>query len=267
VARSLDAFANSRLFGALLEPLPEATMVSDITDVLYVNYLLPAETLAPLVPEGLELQRLGPEGRFALMTFLSFRHGHFGAEMLGPLRKLCPSPIQTNWRIHVSDPRTKIQGIYFVTNAITSSVLALAARMMTEGMPMHVLASASLDREGETIRLRLEPGGGSAPDAQAELRDVEPPELAGAWRECWTTPMDFLAYCVPQDRAMASQPLRNRISRQEIHLGIPLTDCQFVEGTVSSRAASAIAGDARPICFRVPSVRFRFSQEAYDPIS
>ena len=29
------------------------------------------------MPSGLELQRLGPGGRHALFTFLTFRHGHF----------------------------------------------------------------------------------------------------------------------------------------------------------------------------------------------
>lgn len=34
---------------------------------------------------------------------------------------------------------------------------------------------------------------------------------------------------------------------------------------VASRAASAIAADAAPLCFRVPAVRFRFAGEAHDP--
>jgi Uncharacterized conserved protein (COG2071) len=132
LARLVDAFANSRLFGALLEPFPEAAMRSEITDVVYVNYLLPSDDLAPLVPPGLVLQRLGPNGEHALFTFLSFRHGHLGMAFLGPLRRFMPSPVQTNWRIHVEDPHTGHRGIYFLTNAITSIVPAIAARMLTE---------------------------------------------------------------------------------------------------------------------------------------
>ncbi len=265
LARMFEIVANSRLLGALLEPLPELAVRSDITEVVYVNYLVPAERLQGLVPQGLELQRLGPEGRYALFTFLTFRHGHFGFAMLGPLRRLMPSPVQTNWRIHVRDPRTRHSGIYFVTNAITSAALALGARMITEGMPMHVLDRGEGTRGPEgVVRVVLDPGRGSAPDCDATLRPTETPALEGAWRECWDDYRAFLAYCVPQDRAMSSQPLRGRVSRHEINLAIPIEACEPLEGTVVSRAARAIVGEAEALCFRVPGVTFRFSVEAHD---
>jgi len=267
VPRMVDIFANSRLFGALLEPLPEAEMRSDITDVVYVNYLVPAERAEAMVPRGLELQRLGPDGKYALFTFLTFRHGNFGFGFLGPLRKLMASPIQSNWRIHVRDPRSKHEGIYFVTNAITRGTPALSARLLTEGMPMHLLHKGSVARapDGE-ITVELDPGDGSGPDAMLKLRPAKAdPELTGPWRECWDDYRAFLAYCVPQDRAMSSQPLRQRISRQEIELGIPVKACEPLEGTVVSRAAQAIAGDAEPLCFHVAAVHFRFSMEHHDP--
>jgi hypothetical protein len=225
------------------------------------------ERLLPYLPRGLELQRLGPDGRYGLFTFLTFRHGHFGFRIMGPLRKLMPSPVQTNWRIHVRDPNTGTIGIYFVTNAVTATSPAFGARLFTEGMPMHVLRDATVERDGDgAMSVRLEPGGGSGPDADLALRPCNEPRLEGAWRECWTDFREFLAYCVPQDRAMSSQPLRGRISRQEIHLGIPLEACEPLEGEVRSRAAEAIVGDAKPICFRVGAVQFRFIVEAHDSV-
>jgi hypothetical protein len=267
IARALDALANSRFCGAVLEPLPEVEMRSDIQNVVYVSYLVPAHVAEALVPPGLELSRLGPDGKWALFTFLTYQHGHFGFAFLGPLRKLLPSPVQTNWRIHVSNPETGHRGIYFLTNAITSAMPALAARLTTEGMPMHVLARGSVEKNGDgAVAIALDPGGGSAPDA---IVDVTPqtahPELAGAWAECFSDFRDFLRYCVPQDRAMSSQPWKNRVSRQEIDLGIPIEACVPVTGNVASRAARAIAGDAEPLCFYVPNVHFTFSVEAHDP--
>jgi hypothetical protein len=270
LARVADAIANSRLLGALLEPLPEMTMRSDITDVIYVSYLLRADAAAALVPPGLELQRVGPDGRYALFTFLTYRHGNFGFAFLGPLRRLLPSPVQTNWRIHVIDPETGHRGIYFLTNAITHVLPALAARLTTEGMPMHVLRRGEVTRsEDGEIGVTLDPGEGSAPDAALRLRPAaDAPALGGAWAECWRDYRDFLSYCVPQDRAMSSQPLRRRISRQEIDLGIPLDACAPLEGSVVSRAAAALlagaGADATPVCFHVPRVTFTFSVEAHD---
>ncbi len=170
VGRVVSAVAESRLARALCRWLPLLSFASDITDVVYVNYLVPAERLLPLVPEGLELQRLGPGGGFALFTFLTYRHGHFGPRRLGPLRRLFPSPVQTNWRIHVLDPRTGLRGVHFVTNAIGNVVQALGARLMSEGMPMHVLARGEVLRTPEgAIHVTLDPGAGTAPDAELDL--------------------------------------------------------------------------------------------------
>jgi hypothetical protein len=71
----------------------------------------------------------------------------------------------------------------------------------------------------------------------------------------------MLAYVVPQDRALSTEPAEGRWTRQEIHRGIPLDACEPLEGSVRSTAASAIAGDAEPFCFRVARVEFRFESE------
>jgi hypothetical protein len=260
-----DFAANSRVVEALIEPLPVPSMVSDIAEVVYVNHVVEAERLLPLVPAGLELQRLGPDGRYALFTWLSFRHGNFGFEFLGPLRKVLPSPVQTNWRIHVVDPRTGVRGIHFVTNAIDRAPPALAARLTTEGMPMHVLRAAVLTRDAHGhVTLALDPGEGSGPDGRCALKPGDVPALDGVWGQCWADWRAFLDYCVPQDRAMSTEPWLDRVTRHEIELGIDPARCEPLVGEVSSRRAAAYVGDAKALCFRVPAVRFRYAVERHD---
>jgi len=263
LARLADVVANSRLLGMIFEPLPQFAMRSDVTDIVYVNYLIAAEAAAALVPPGLELQRLGPDGEYALFTHLTFRHGHFGLALMGPLRRLTASPVQTNWRIHVRDPHSGHAGIYFVTNAIARTMPALAARLLTEGMPMHVPHRASITHT-DKLRVTVDPGGGSAPDLALALEPCAIPVFTGAWAACWPDYAAFLAYCVPQERAMSTQPLKQRVSRQEITLGIPFEDCQPMTGSVESQAARAIAGAAEPLCFHVARGRFLFTGERHD---
>src|SRR5262249_8404586 len=98
--RAVEMLGNSRLLRAYCEWLPQVAFLSDITDVIYVNYLVEADRLEPFVPLGLELQRLGRTGRYALFTHLTYRHGHFGPRLFGPLRRLLPSPVHSNWRIY-----------------------------------------------------------------------------------------------------------------------------------------------------------------------
>ncbi|MDB4895394.1 MAG: hypothetical protein JWN15_1656, partial [Firmicutes bacterium] len=263
--RLADLLANSRLVRAWCELLPVTPMLSDIRDVIYINYVVPAERLAALVPDGLELQRIGPDGHHALLTFLTFRHGHFGPRFLGPLRRLLPSPVQTNWRIYVRDPVTGHDGVYFVTNAIDSTVHALGARLLSEAMPMHVLKRADIRLLPDgAFQVLLDPGAGSGPAMAAQLRHGDQHPTAGPWREAFSTYTEMLTHCVPQDRALSCQPWRNRVTRQEIILEIPLDACEPLDGIVHSPAAEAIVGDAQPFCFRVPRVSFRFEREDHD---
>lgn len=266
LAPALNLVANSRFVRALCEALPVVAEYSDIRDVVYINYVVPAEQLEPLVPAELELQRVGPGERFAFCSFLTFRHGHFGPALLGPLRRLLPSPVQTNWRIHVRDPRTGTQGVYFVSNAITSPPHALAARTLSEGMSMHLPRRGEVRRAKDgTLRIWLEAGGGSAPEAEAELRPLAERPASGPWSLAFASYEEMLAYCVPQDRALSTQPWYRHTTHQEIALGIPLAACEPLEcSVVRSTTAWTLVGEAEPFAFRVARVRFRFLREFHD---
>jgi hypothetical protein len=105
------------------------------------------------------------------------------------------------------------------------------------------------------------PGGGTS-DLGARLH-----YLAGhpwLWRLGWfpgqLTALSDLLIAIGLLRAWWVQ------TRQEIFLEIPIEACEPLEGRVSSRAASAIVGEARPFFFRIASVRFRFDREEHDPL-
>ncbi|MFF4837036.1 DUF2071 domain-containing protein [Streptomyces sp. NPDC001315] len=103
-----------------------------MSDVVYVNYVVGADRLAPLIPPGLELQRIGEAGDQAMLTFLNYRHGHLGPALLGRWRRLLPSPLQSNWRVYVRHPRTGALGVHFLSTAIDRTFHAIGARMMAE---------------------------------------------------------------------------------------------------------------------------------------
>lgn len=264
-ASLLNWLATSRLARTYGEYVPPLAFMSDITNVIYVNYLVEVEQLIPLVPEGLEIQRLGPNGKYALFSHLTYQHGNFGPRLLGFLRRFMPSPIQSNWRLYVFDPQTNHQGIYFVTTAINQALPAILARLLSEGLPMHLLKKAELiARDDDSFYVSLDPGTGTAPDLEMHLKPCPTPLLSVPWKTCFDNYRDFLAYCVPQDRGMSSQPWYDRITRQEIELGIPLDVCEPLSGSIVSEASQIIVENARPLCFRVPQVTFHFHQEEYD---
>ncbi len=263
--RLIDVVANSRLARSIGERLPSAAMSSDITDVVYINYLVEANALDNFVTRPLELQRLGPDGRYAMFSFLTYRHGDFGPSLFGRLRRLWPSPIQSNWRIYVKHPATGRSGIQFLTSAITSVPHALATRILAEGVPMHIPARAEICRQSSgSLQVLLDPGAGTSPDVAADLQPVAAPVLQGVWSECFASWHDMLKYCVPQDRAMCVQAWTGNVIRQEISLAIPLETCRPMEGNVTSSTARAIVGEALPLSFVVDRVGFQFAGEVAD---
>ncbi|MFH9044821.1 DUF2071 domain-containing protein [Streptomyces sp. NPDC017966] len=238
-----------------------------MSDVVHVNYVIDAHRIAPLIPPGPELQRIGESGDLAMVTFLSYRHGHPGPALLGRWRRLLPSPLQSNWRVHVRHRRTDSLGVYFLTTAIDHALHALSARMAAEALPMHVLKRTStLDAKDGRIDLLLDPGHGTAPDAEAHFTLLPEWPVDGLWRSAFSEYGEMLAHCVPQDRALSVQPWRGRVTRQEILLDTPLDSCTALTGPVVSNAARAIVGTAEPFAFLVPLVRFRFESEERDPL-
>lgn len=145
---------------------------------------------------------------------------------------------------------------------------------MSDGVPMHVPAKAMVSAEVPSgdggpatasgagrIDVVMEPGSGSSPDLVAHLvPGVAETDMTGHWFDCFMTYEGFLSYCVPQDRAMSSQPWYHRITTQEIHLGIPISACQHLEGKVQSKTIEQLLGDAEPVCFLVPKVNFLFEK-------
>lgn len=261
----LDLVANSRAARYALEWMPSVAFASDIRDVIYINYIVPADRLEPLVPQGLKLERIGKEQEFAMFTFLTYRHGHFGPVMLRALSQCLPSPVQSNWRIHVIEPKSGRRAVTFITTAIDDTACALAARLLSDGVAMHVPRRATLTRqENGVIALELEPGTGTAPDARADLVPGSPADCAHAWQKCFSSYEDMLSYCVPQDHALSSLPWYRKFCRHEIDLGIRLDACEPLTGTVQSKTAASIARDAQAFCFRVARVNFLLAGTRYD---
>jgi hypothetical protein len=182
-----------RIFQSLL-PLPR--LRSDVGDVLYLNWLVPAAALEQRLGRGLSVQRLGDQ---AVLTALVFRHGHFGPAFLGPLRALLPSPIQCNVRIYLQTPPLHVA---FLANSIDHPLYVLGARLGSDGLPVHLPAHARFERVQQTLRVDIEPGQGSALSVRATVRESESALLPAAFASVFGDFAQAVAFLVPQNAAV-----------------------------------------------------------------
>lgn len=249
------ALANARL--AVMSRLPFLKLESDVSNVVYLTWLIDAEAAQAFVPAGARLWQRGGKTPF---TVLTYRHGHFGPAALGPLRKLFPSPMQSNWRLYLEEAphqASPARTVLFLKNIMSSVAYALGTRLFSDALPSHLAARFVHRADGNTFDTSIAPGGGSAPSLSSSARlagakQLSPPFAAvfGSWNKA----VDFLC-C--QDAAVAHVERLDRLAFAEIELPIDLGQVRPLDA--SAAQCSFLAGlppAEAPLCFLVPAVKF-----------
>jgi len=178
--------------------LPFPQLRSDVGDVLYLNWLVSADQLEARLDESLRVRRFGDR---TMLSILVYRHGHFGPRLLGPLRKLLPSPIQCNVRAYLEVP---VSNVAFLTNAIDHSAYFCGARLLCDGLPAHLLESAHLDATGGTIDVALAPGQAVALHLRAQAETTTDSTLPASFSEHFADFQTAIAHIVPQNAALSA---------------------------------------------------------------
>jgi hypothetical protein len=235
----LNARGLARLRHAVLSRLPFPVLRSDVTDVVYVTWMVDARAAQALLPAGLRVW--ARDGRTPL-TVLTYRHGHFGPALAGPLRRLFPSPLQSNWRLYLDGPLppgAPPQTVWFLENMMDSGAYVAATRLFSDIMRTH--------------RPALECT--AAPATQPVL----PPAFAAAFGS-WN---DAVAMLACQDAALGWSARLGKLVLSHIDLPIPLDGVRPLvpAGPVACSLLDALPADGAPLCFLVPRVRFRVLSE------
>ncbi len=233
-------------------PMPE--LHSDITEVVYLNWRVPTSRVQGLLPSPL---RIDEQDGHTWLSILTYRHGHFGPRFLGPLRKLMPSPIQSNWRLYVQPSR---EAIYFFKTSVHSAALALGSRLGSDGLPSHFPLSMKHDRASDQIVSGIEPGASGAPDMLAWVFVTEERTLAEGIPGTWRAQVDYLVHNNGARSMLAAegQPLQS-------YIDIPI-DIETIEPAILQEFRSdfldPFVKDCPCLAFVVPKVKLRALGEA-----
>jgi hypothetical protein len=245
----------------LLRPLPFVELASDIRDVVYLNWMVPTERVAPLLPPPLRAHALGEHTAVSILTY---GHGDFGPGFLGPLRRVLPSPLQSNWRLYLEPPDARPgatrDAIYFFKTTLSSAPHAIGSRFFSDGLPAHLAARFEHMREGDRVVTRLEPGGGSAPDLFAAVRETGARELPASFAACFPGGWDeAVRYLVEQNRAVSVLARAGVVIESRIDIPIRVEDVRpaVVEGAIESAFLAPYVAGCEPFAFVVPAVSFR----------
>ncbi len=259
--RLLHAPRWTRLRRALSRRRPMPALVSDVRDVVYVSWWVDVRH-APMPPPGHHY--VVHAGRTPY-TILSYRHGHFGPALAGPLRSLMPSPRQSNWRwyLHRDDDPDGTPVVLFDRNVMDQLPFMAGARAFSDAMQPHLSArfTLALDAEGSG-HTRIEGGQGSAPALHLQWQAAAGWDDAG-WAAAFGGHQALLRFLTCQDEAIA-RTCDGRWASTRIALPVEVDSLQPLRliGELQCPRLQAMGVALHEgLAFRLPRVPFRVVSE------
>ena len=255
----LNARSPARLRHALLSRLPFPVLQSDVADVVYVTWMVDARAAGALLPAGLRVWER--DGKTPL-SVLTYRHGHFGPALAGPLRRLFPSPLQSNWRLYLDGPLppgAPPHTVWFLENMMDNGAYVAATRLFSDIMRTHRPARFTHGRAGTCI----EPGVGSAPALAYTVAPSAQPVLPPAFGAAFGSWDDAVATLACQDAALGWSARLGKLVLSHIDLPIPLDSVAPLvpTGPIACSLLDTLPAAGEPLCFLVPQVPFRVLSE------
>ncbi|MBQ0752980.1 MAG: DUF2071 domain-containing protein [Gammaproteobacteria bacterium] len=259
----LNLIANSELLAAIrraiLSRLPFMQMESDVSNIIYLNWVIESRVSVEQIPQGVSL--IEKDGK-TILTALTYNHGHFGPSFLGRIRKLLPSPIQSNWRFYVSgfpndNGATKV--VFFIKNTFSSVIYSVITRVFSDALPSHVAKLLQHTKQGGAYTTRIESGKGSAPELFSVVKETDrkvlPPDLERFFSS-WGEAVSVLSL---QDSAICPVEGLSVVAHAGISLPIetsnivPLEVMEYVPGEY----LKSLGATGQPFSYLVPNVKFR----------
>lgn len=259
--RLLHASRWSRLRRALSRRWPMPALASDVRDVVYASWWVDVRHAPPPPPGHHYVVHAGRTP----YTILSYRHGHFGPALAGPLRALMPSPRQSNWRWYLrrDDDPDAAPVVLFDRNVMDQLVFVAGARAFSDAMQPHLSTRFEhvLDAAGRG-RTLIEGGQGSAPALGLQWQAVD------GWRhDAWSAAFGghqaLLRFLTCQDEAIARTCDRYWASTR-IALPVDIGSLQplHLEGELHCPRLQAMGVALESgLAFRLPRVPFRVVSE------
>jgi len=261
-ARLFNGLGNSlflaRIRRFMLSRLPFLTLKSDVVDVVYASWVVPAAAVQDLVPRGVRLTEINGS---TVLTVLSYRHGHFGPRFMGRLRRVLPSPLQSNWRLyveHLPNGSKAERVVLFIRNIFDSALYGVGSRLFSDALPSHVAREFSHEKSANRYHTRIDGGSGSSPSFALSVELSPDKRLPEAFRDFFVRWEDAVSFLTLQESAIAEIPGMAQLAQAGIDLPINTRAVQpaVITGCDPGQFLAAHGVSGEPLCFVVGNIPF-----------
>ncbi len=208
----------NKINGLLFYWFTLAKLRSDITQVVYLNWLVPFQKIAHLIPEHAKIKLYDDQ---ALFTVLSYQHGHFGPKSMRRFKRIFGSPLQSNWRLYLENNDAfgaAGPAVLFVKNIINDLTYTVGSRMFSTILQTHLPHSFVHHAGSNTVATTIIPGESNAPDLMVQTKITGDWKLPEPMANVFANPDDLLHIICEQNYAVSALPGKNKYSVAKINL-------------------------------------------------
>jgi hypothetical protein len=247
--------------------LPQAllpTLQSDVSNALYLNWVVDCEAAKEFMPPS---ARIWQRNNKTIFTVLAYTHGNFGPAILGPFRKLFPSPHQSNWRFYIDQFPVGIESngtVLFVKNIINNALYTAASRLLSDALPSDMPLEFHHKMTKESIYSQINYGNEEIKTIKVHAILGREKILPQSMKTFFSNWLDAVKFICLQDSAITFVKTIGKVSRAEIELDFNFDQVQAIvleEFHHKDDYLSRIGIDENPFCFFVPSVRLKAISE------
>ncbi|WP_173912289.1 DUF2071 domain-containing protein [Acinetobacter sp. Marseille-Q1618] len=179
----------------LMRFLPFLKLQSQVKNIVYLSWLVDIEHVRSRYPEQVQLWE--KQGK-TIFTILTYQHAHFGFSFLGKLRKLMPSPQQSNWRFYI-DPKQQEKTAIFEQVAVDQLLYVLSGRLASDAMPAQFATVFQHQQHAEQVHTQISIDARYRLSSSIRLNDEQ--QLPAAWQTFFGSWDKAIRYLVDQEHA------------------------------------------------------------------
>ena len=248
-----------------LRPFEQISLLSDVTNVLYLNWLVPYENVLHLVPPKLKLKKWG---KYTILTILTYNHGNFRPQPLNFMKSLFPSPLQSNWRLYLETneviPCAK-STCFFLKNVLNARLHTFGSRLFGDILQAHYPLKFIYAIQPDNYTISIQQGLSNAPDLDVVCSKTVDFNFSDEWDNIFSSVEEALKTICLQEYAVADLQLP-AFAVASIELPIAIETIKPLQvNSLKSHWLVENSVFGMPFAFLLPSVRFKTISETKIP--
>ncbi|MCH7350993.1 MULTISPECIES: DUF2071 domain-containing protein [unclassified Acinetobacter] len=190
----------------MMRILPFMPLQSRVSNIVYLSWLVDIEQVRQHYPQSVPLWE--KDGK-TIFTILIYQHHHFGFKFFGWLRKLMPSPRQSNWRFYLDESQPKT--VIFEQVIVDQALYVIGGRLASDVMPAQYASLFEHQFDEQRLSIHTELKVDEDYCLISDVHITEEKQLPTKWQMLFPSWEEAVRFLVDQDHAWAEwgdQPAR-----------------------------------------------------------